>query len=280
MTYSQPVRDFLMTDQSPERGNRELTLSDDDRHGMGSNGHALLDLLAPADRAALLESCSTRALPRRQVLFSEGERRGSVFLLRSGRVKLSRRSPTGGEVIITLCGAGELVGFSGLSRSSTRLVTAQVIEAGEAAVIDEADFRAFMASHPAVAVAVIEVMRHRMEAVADALTDIVSEDVPSRIVRLLRRLAQRQGHHRNGQWTLDLRLTHQEMANMIGARRQTVTTAINDLHRTGILKRHEHQIVINEPKAGRKVAAAVRGLGWASVLAGASMVGVDLTALH
>ncbi len=204
-----------------------------------------LDLLTPEDRAALIERCGRRVLGRRQLLFVTGEPRGSVYLLRSGRVKLIRRTDAGGEVIVGLCGPGDLVGYSGLSGMPPRLLTAQVIEAGEAHTVDEAEFRSFLAARPAVALAVIESMRRRLEGLCDSLSDVIAEDVPSRILRLLRRLAVAQGQGPDdGELSVDLRLTHQEVANMIGARRQTVTTAINDMHRNGELRRDQHRIVI------------------------------------
>ncbi len=217
---------------------------------------SFLDLLSIEDRTALIERCGKRVLGRRQVLFTRGEPRATVFILRTGMIKLMRQTTAGNDVIITLCGPGELVGFSGLSKSTTRVASAQVVEAGEAFVIDDRDFRALMASRPTIALAVIETLRWRMESVADSLTDVVSEDVPNRIVRLLQRLAVGKGERRNGEWALDLRLTHQELANMIGARRQTVTTAINDLHRDGVLRRDQHRVVI--PALNGKVGAAAR----------------------
>lgn len=234
-------------------------------------GRAFLELLSLADREALLEKASRRVLGRRQVLFSGGEPRSSVFILRSGRIKLLRRTQSGSEVIITLCGPGELVGYSGLANGTARLASAHVVEAGDAYVLDETDFRGLLARRPGIAMAVIESMRRRMESVADSLTDVVTEDVPNRIVRLLRRLARTQGEQRNGEAVLDLRLTHQELANMVGARRQTVTTAINDLHRDGVLRREQHRVVITGARPARAGSARLRSFWVAAIAAGTSL---------
>ncbi len=272
----------------PHRMARTMTDTLDDRSGSDERAThdslevaqhapaAFLDLLSAEDRTAMIERCSRRALGRRQLLFSRGEPRSTVFILRSGLVKLQRQTANGNEVIITLCGPGELVGFSGLSKSTTRVASAQVVEAGEALAIDEADFRALIAARPAMALAVIESLRWRMESVADSLTDVVSQDVPNRIVRLLQRLAAGKGERRDGEWALDLRLTHQELANMIGARRQTVTTALNELHRDGVLRRDQHKVVIpaSTSKGQRSTA---RSLFWASAAAGVSMLAAELS---
>lgn len=233
-----------MTDTLDDRSNGDEPATNDSSEVAPHTPAAFLDLLSVEDRTALIERCSRRVLGRRQLMFTRGEPRSSVYILRTGLVKLQRQTVAGNEVIITLCGPGELVGFSGLSKSTTRVATAQVVEAGEAFAIDESDFRALIASRPSIALAVIESLRWRMESVADSLTDVVSEDVPNRIVRLLQRLAAGKGERRNGEWALDLRLTHQELANMIGARRQTVTTALNELHRDGVLRRDQHRVVI------------------------------------
>lgn len=266
-----------MTDNLEDRASTDETSGADGGQAAPRTPVTFLDLLSIEDRTALVERCTRRVLARRQLLFSRGEARSSVFILRTGLVKLQRQTAAGNDVIITLCGPGELVGFSGLSRSTTRVASAQVVEAGEAYAIDEADFRALLSSRPSIALAVIESMRWRMESVADALTDVVSEDVPNRIVRLLQRLAAGKGERRNGEWALDLRLTHQELANMIGARRQTVTTALNELHRDGVLRRDQHRVVI--PSKPGKAGATARSVFWASAATCASLLALDLAVL-
>jgi hypothetical protein len=133
------------------------------------------------------------------------------------------------------------------------------------------------------AVAVLDLLRRRMESVADSLTDVVSEDVPNRILKLLRRIAQSQGGYRNGEWLLDLRLTHQELGNMIGARRQTVTTAINDMHRLGVLRREQQRIVVaaeaREITMKSAVRSGARAALWASAVAVAALFGVEVSAI-
>ena len=233
-----------MTDTLDDRSSPNEPASAEHARSALRTPATFLDLLSIEDRTAMIERCTRRTLARRQLLFTRGEPRSSVFILRTGLIKLQRQTAAGNDVIITLCGPGELVGFSGLSKATARVASAQVVEAGEAFAIDEADFRALMAERPAIAMAVIESLRWRMESVADALTDVVSEDVPNRIVRLLQRLAAGKGESRDGEWALDLRLTHQELANMIGARRQTVTTALSELHRDGVLRRDQHRVVI------------------------------------
>ncbi len=247
-----------MSDNSAERSLNAAVDAAGDGRVAGRPGSTFMELLAPEVRSALIECSTLQILPRRHVLFSEGDGRSNVYVLRSGRVKLSRRSVTGTEVITALCGPGEHVGFSGLSHGGVRLHTAQVVEAGEACVLSEDDFRTLLRTHPSAAMAVIEALRNRLVSVTDALTDMVSEDVPSRLVRLLRRLARSNGDRRDGQCVVDVRLTHQELANMIGARRQTVTTAINDLHRNGVLLRDQHLIVVRDPIGAGGPQASVR----------------------
>ncbi len=268
---------MTMTENLEDRSNADAPAGAEGGQASPRDPVTFLELLPTEDRNALIERCTRRVLTRRQVVFSRGEPRTSVFILRTGLVKLQRQTSAGNDVILTLCGPGELIGFSGLSRSTARVASAQVVEAGEALAIDDADFRALMATRPAIALAVIESMRWRMESVSDALTDIVSEDVPNRIVRLLQRLAVGKGQRRNGEWAIDLRLTHQEMANMIGARRQTVTTALNDLHRLGVLRRDQHRVVIpsKPPRAG----ATARSMFWAFAASGASLLALDFAIL-
>ena len=99
-------------------------------------------------------------------------------------------------------------------------------------------------------------------------------DVYGRLVLLLDGLAVAQP---DGSRLIEERLTHQELANMIGARRQTVTTALNELHREGVLRRDQHRVVI--PARPVKVQATTRSLFWASVSAGASILAMDFSVL-
>ncbi|MFN2348829.1 MAG: Crp/Fnr family transcriptional regulator, partial [Thioalkalivibrio sp.] len=99
--------------------------------------------------------------------------------------------------------------------------------------------------HPETAMRVIELLSCRMRLLGDMLLNLATEEVESRVIKLLIRLAARYGTTQaNGVCHMELHLTHQEMADMIGTSRQSVTTVLNMLKRQGLVAVGRHGIEI------------------------------------
>ena len=209
--------------------------------------------LSEPDRDALLALGRTSSVPKGAEIFHAGSPGEHVYLLEDGRVKIFRHSSGGREIIQWFCFPGEIFGVAEVSRIGPRGVCAQACADSGVIAIDHRTFRAFLRDRPDTAMLVIDVLASRLRVLGDMLIDLSADDVRSRLMKLLARLGARYGKQRGAQFVLDIPLTHQEIADMIGTSRQTATTELGRLKREGVLRIEKHCIHIEDPGLRRSL---------------------------
>jgi len=215
------------------------TVSTDSTHWLD-----FFNRLTPTQQQQLMSLGVRRRFNRDELIFQAGCSSDDVYVLLDGRVKIFQLSCDGKELILWFCFRGELFGLAEVVRYASREVNALACSEVELLMIRQADFRRYLLDEPEVAISVIELMSGRLRELGDVLLNLASEDVRSRVIKLLTRLASRYGRYEQHGICLNIPLTHQEMADMIGTSRQTVTTVLGDLRRSGFLKTEQRNIFI------------------------------------
>lgn len=213
--------------------------------------------LSSRDKTDLRRLGSRRIFEKDEMVFQVGTSSEDVYILLSGRVKVFELSCEGREVILWFCFPGELFGLSEVMKGGSREVNAYACGTVEVMSIRYADFEKFISTRPAAAMSVIDVLGSRLRELGDVLLNLASDDVTSRVIKLITRLSARYGKRMNNGVYLDIPLTHQEMADMIGTSRQTVTTVLGNLKRKGILRIEQRTIYIQDPEWVEKIASGV-----------------------
>jgi len=193
--------------------------------------------LSAHDRDDLLRLATHRKAAKGELIFQAGSPGNNVYFLQSGRVKIYHLSLTGKEILLWFCVPGEVFGLAEACHSGGgRQVYAETCESSRVLSVRQEDFKTYLAAHPAAALLVNDVLACRLRSLGNVIQSLVANDVNERVAQLLVRLAASHGRCvPNGDVYLDIRLTHQEMANMIGTTRQSVTSALNALRRLGVL---------------------------------------------
>jgi CRP/FNR family transcriptional regulator, cyclic AMP receptor protein len=202
--------------------------------------------LSPEDKCELGKIGYKRFVDKDQLVFQAGKCSEDVYILLDGRIKIYELSCEGREVILWFCFPGELFGLSEVMKRGLREVNAQSCSRCQVLSIRQTDFEAYMLTRPAVAKGVIDVLSCRLRELSDVLLNLASDDVTSRVIKLITRLSARYGRSTEKGIYLDIPLTHQEMADMIGTSRQTVSTVIGNLKRKGILRNEQRTIYIQD----------------------------------
>lgn len=196
-----------------------------------------LTQLSSAARDALLALAVRKDFRRGALLFKAGGDDGVVHIIERGRVKVYHLSPTGKEFLLWFCFPGEIFGLAEACHGSARQAYAQACEPTRTLLIRQADFKHYLEHHAEAVRLVNDILACRLRNLGHIVQSLVANDVNERVMELIARLASRHGRKTaGGDIMLDLRLTHQEMANMIGTTRQSVTTALNALRRSGVLE--------------------------------------------
>ena len=198
----------------------------------------------------LLASSRLVDLKPRQRLFQAGDQSVDVYIVAEGCIRLFQVSPTGKEAILWLSFPGELFGMAEIWSGSQRQVYAVANEATSVYSIRRQDFIQFLGAHPEAAMKAIGILSARVRALGHTLGGLASDNVETRMARLLLRYATLSSATRcsaavaDDEVCVNVRLRHQDIANLIGASRQTVTTNLLRLREQGTIRMVNHHIHI------------------------------------
>lgn len=205
---------------------------------------SMLDCLQQNEREELLELAEVRHYRKGGFVFRVGSPAEHVYILTEGRVKIFELSELGREVILWFCFKGEMFGLAETPRGGPRQVFAQACSNASALMVRREDFTQFLARNPSASLLVIDLLSCRMRGLGDMLLNLSSEDVATRLVKLLTRLSLVYGVPNEAEVRLRITLTHQELADMIGTTRQTVTGILSNLRRQGTIRIENHHIIV------------------------------------
>lgn len=205
--------------------------------------------LAANEWHTLRASGQLHTAQRGDLLFAAGGTDNHVYVVERGRIKIFQLSTKGKETLLWFCARGELFGVSELCRGSARQVYAQACEDSEIVCIERDRFKAFLATRPDIGLHVIDILSHRLRHLGHAVEQLATVDVRERLQQLLANLGQRYGQRNEQGVVIDIGITHQEMADMIGTTRQSVTTILSELKREGAIAIHRGRMCLSAETA-------------------------------
>lgn len=178
------------------------------------------------------------------LLFSRGDSSQNIFIVCSGTIKLSSNSKTGNSFIVKLASPGEVLGMSAAIASVPYEITAETLTPCLLRVLPSVEVRRLVAENKDAHHCVTELLaRQHQAAVSETCQVFLSNTIAERVARVLLKL--KQGwHDTNAHAAFPLLLTHQEIAEMVGSRRETVTRSITQLREEGIIAISENNITI------------------------------------
>lgn len=170
----------------------------------------------------------------------------ALYFIRDGMVKISMYFPNGKEMILGLLGQYDIFGELLLLPSERRPNQAEAVVDTTLIVMPEADFQRLLAQQPAIAMKFIQVMSTRLWQAQQWQAEVGAFDAPGRLANLLLRLANDFGVPGDRGTVIDLNLTQQDLAKMIGATRETVSHCLARLLEYGAVRRRRAPITVNE----------------------------------
>lgn len=212
-------------------------------------------LFAALDDAAatkLMNSMTPVRLSRGETIFHEGDRGDSLYVITSGKVKLGRTSADGRESLLSVLGPGEMFGELSLFDPGPRLTSATVVAEAELISLGNTDLRAFLAEHPEVAMQMLAGLAHRLRRTNEGISDLVFTDVPGRVAKALLDLAGRFGRRTDIGIRVSHDLTQEELAQLVGASRETVNKALADFASRGWIILGAKSVTLVDPDRLRR----------------------------
>ena len=174
-----------------------------------------------------------RRFPRNTTIVEEGLAGDYMYVIREGRVKVTKLSEDGREKILEFLDAGSFFGEMALLDRAPRIASVKTLKPVKLLALSRTDFLNLLRKSPDLALAVIQELCKRLRTVDDQASALSFQRVKDRTKGLLQRLA-RDPHADGGRITPAL--THQQMADMIGTSRETVTRVVKELKQEGWLR--------------------------------------------
>jgi len=181
-----------------------------------------------------------RAYPKNTILISKGDKSDQLFVVLKGKLKVSITDASGKEIIMSLLGAGDYFGEMAMIDGESRSATIVTTQASEVMTISRDDFHRTLMSSPELMFELLKVLARKVRIATDKLESLAFEDVYGRLVKLLIQLAR----PHEDVWIVEDRLTHQEIANMIGSSREMVTRILKALTSGGYISVDRKRITI------------------------------------
>jgi CRP/FNR family cyclic AMP-dependent transcriptional regulator len=188
-----------------------------------------------------------RSYPKGSVILFQDDPGDSLFVLREGRVKVVLIGEDGREVILGVLEPGAHFGELALIDDQPRSAHVIAMDDAELLVLRREDFRRRVEANPSVAWALLTELSRRLRRADQKIGGLVLLDVPGRIARLLLDLASEAGGP-----TIEKPLTHQTIAQMIGASRETVSRAMKECQDAGLIRVERRRIAVGNQEALEK----------------------------
>lgn len=179
----------------------------------------------------------TAVYPKGSVLFVEGEQPRGVFIICSGRAKLTTSSAEGKTLIVKIAEAGEVLGASAGILGTPYEVSAEMLEPSQVNFIRREDFMAFLNSHPEACLHTAQQLSAKYHSAQREIRALgLSQSTSEKLARLFLDWSDRTGETTAKGSRLKVLLTHEEIAQMIGTTRETVTRLLSDFKRKKIIE--------------------------------------------
>jgi CRP-like cAMP-binding protein len=207
----------------------------------------------PGAVSALTKQLQPLDFPRGHTVFAEGEPGDRLYIIISGKVKIGQRSLDGQENLLIIMGPSDMFGEMSIFDPSPRTASATTITEVRAVSMDRNALRAWIADRPEIAEQLLRVLARRLRRTNNNLADLFFTDVPGRVAKQLMQLAQRFGTQEDGALRVTHDLTQEEIAQLVGASRESVNRALAEFAHRGWIRLDAKTVWIcdSERLAGR-----------------------------
>ena len=213
--------------------------------------------LTPPELAEIERKITMYTCDRGRVFYLPGETGEALYILKEGRVQLYRLSAEGRKLVLATLEPGTVFGEMSMIGQGMYDAFAEAAEPCMICVMSRRDVEALIRSKPQIALRLLELVAVRMQELETQLEDIAFRSVPVRLATLLLRLAgDSKGEAPNAATVGGL--THQDLADMLGVYRETVTTALDNFRNNDIIAIRRRQLVLRNVPRLRELAATSR----------------------
>jgi len=194
--------------------------------------------------AALRASTTVVRLGKGEVLFREGEPGENLYVVENGKIKLGTASSDGRDALLAVIGPGEMIGELSLFDPGPRTATATALTDSTMRCLGHEALRPWLTGRPEVAEPLLRALAQRLRKTNEAMSDLVFSDVPGRVAKALIDLGERFGVRQGDAIVVTHDMTQEELAQLVGASRETVNKALADFAHRGWIRLESRSVIL------------------------------------
>ena len=200
--------------------------------------------LPDADLGEVARRLVPRATQKDEVIVAQQQPGDSLYLIASGKVKVSLSGEKGREMILSVLGPGEFFGEMSLLDGEPRSATVTAQSPAQLYILSREAFVDYLRRSPQAGLNILAEMSRRLRRADEIIGNLALLDVYGRVAHILLEMAKKEGIQREDGVLIDNRPTQQDLAAMLGTSRETVSRALNDFARRGYLSMTGRRILL------------------------------------
>jgi CRP/FNR family transcriptional regulator len=208
----------------------------------------LFATLSEDEFKSLKDIFQVKAYRKNQVIFLEEETGNYMYIILSGKVKVTKSTAAGKETILAIHQAGDFFGEMALLDGKTSPATVSAMEDSKVATIYHHDFQRLLMANEKVVRQIIRVLCSRLRQVWAQVQNLSYGTADDRIRAGILQLSRKHGVQDARGIIINLKITHQELAELVGTSRETVTRTLARLKKKGILQLENRRIIVLKPR--------------------------------
>ncbi len=213
-------------------------------------GHLwVFENLKSEELEALTKAALRRLYHKGQKIFSQGDAAHRMFLIKAGRVKLSKITEEGDEIILDLRKAGDFLGESMLLEDTVNPLTATCLEDTLICGFDKAGFERLVLEHPNIGLQVIKNLSRRIDWLTSRVGSLSFTHLEDRLYHVLAHVAKEHGVQSQRGYAIQFPLTHEELGFLVGAHRVSITKAMKALRESGKIIQEGRMLILSKPQS-------------------------------
>jgi len=187
-----------------------------------------------------------RTLARGAIVFHQHDSGGGLYLILAGSVKITRTGRDGRDVTVAVLGEGNFFGEMSLLDGQPRSASATALQATRLLILEREHFQRYVLAQARIVAKLLRELSKRLRAADQTIENLALGSVHDRIAHLLGHLGRRTPTQ-DGQGLIERSPTHQELAEMVGASRETVTRTLATMERAGLIRIERRKITLLPP---------------------------------
>jgi CRP/FNR family cyclic AMP-dependent transcriptional regulator len=212
-------------------------------------GYELFQDLTEFELHTLGKVSQPTLVPKREFVYTPDQPSDRVYMLKKGRVRITKLSETGKHFTLVILEPGDIFGEEAVLGGAYRRYYAEVLDDAHICAIDRKAFESVIANNPKISLRLAKIVEQRLEDVQDTLETIVFYDVQTRLARLLLKLSDLHGQAAGEETRIGIKLTHEDIASLIGSTRETTSKILNEFRSLGWIDIRNRHIYIRNAKA-------------------------------